>query len=139
MEKWQGNRFYGLVSIPEKIYSKKVKSQSDCKKMTFNITYYSVFQKVWNILQELQILLTPDQELKKVFQDILVAGLRNDKSVKDHLVGAKLPNVDIPGRFESCGKKKCQVCDFIYDKNTFSTNHCGKTFKIQSRILDCNS
>ena len=107
--------------------------------MTFNITYYPVFQKVWNILQELRILLTPDQELKKVFQDILVAGLRNDKSLKDHLVGAKLPNVDIPGRFESCGKKKCQVCDFIYDKNTFSNKDCGETFKIQSGIFNCNS
>ena len=48
----------------------KVKSESDQKKLTFNITDYPAFQNVRNILQELHILLTPDQEHKKVFQDI---------------------------------------------------------------------
>ena len=40
-------------------------SESDQKKLTFNITYYPVFQNVRSILQELHILLTPDQEHKK--------------------------------------------------------------------------
>ena len=39
---------------------KKVKSESDQSKLTFNITYCPVFQNVRNILQELHILLTPD-------------------------------------------------------------------------------
>ena len=47
----------------------KVKSESDQKKLTSNIP---VFQNVRNILQELHILLTPDQDNKKVFQDILL-------------------------------------------------------------------
>ena len=47
----------------------KVKSESDQKKLTSNIP---VFQNVQNILQELHILLTPDQDNKKVFQDILL-------------------------------------------------------------------
>ena len=38
---------------------KKVKSESNQNKVTFNITYYLVFQNVGNILQELHILLTP--------------------------------------------------------------------------------
>ena len=45
----------------------KLKSESDQHKLTFNITYYPVFQNVRNILQELHILLTPDKERKKVF------------------------------------------------------------------------
>ena len=49
----------------------KVKSESDQKKLTSNIP---VFQNVQNILQELHILLTPDQDNKKVFQDILLQG-----------------------------------------------------------------
>ena len=81
----------------------KVKSESDQKKLTFNITYYSVFQNVRNILQEFYILLASDQEHKKVFQDILVVGFRIGKSLKDHLVRGKLPNVEITGRPESCG------------------------------------
>ena len=62
---------------------KKAKSESNQKKLTFNITYYPVFQNVRNILQELHIFLTLDQEDKKVFQDIPVVGFRNVKIIKD--------------------------------------------------------
>ena len=117
----------------------KVKLESDQKKLTFNITCYPVFQNVRSILQELHILLTPDQEHRNVFQDIPVAGFRNGKSLKNHLAGAKLPNVEIAGRSESCGKGNCQVCDYICDTDTFTTKACGETFKIQSGILNCNS
>ena len=117
----------------------KVKSESDQNKLTFNITYYPVFQNVRNILQELYILLTPYKEHKKVLQDIPVAGFPNGKSLKDHLARAKLPNVEITRRSESGGKGNCQVCDFICDTDTFSTKACGETFKIQSRVLNCNS
>ena len=69
--------------------------------MAFNITYYPVFENVRNILQELFIPLTPDKEHKKVFQGIPVIVFHNGKSLKDHLVKAKLPNVEITGRSES--------------------------------------
>ena len=118
---------------------KKVKSESDQKILTLNITYYPVFQNVRNILQELHILLTPDQEHKKVFQDTPVVGFRNGKSLKDHFDRAESPNVEIAGRSESCGKGNCQVCDSICDTDTFTTKACGETFKIQSGILNCNS
>ena len=58
--------------------------------------------------------------------------------VKDHLVRAKLSNVEIIGRLESCGKGNCQVCDFICDTDTFTSKPCGETFKIQSGILNWN-
>ena len=127
-------REHSRVSLLE-----KVKSESNQKKLTFNITYYLVFQNVRNILQELHILLTPAQEHKKVFQDIPVVGFRNGKSLKDHLVRAKLPNVEIAGMSESRGKGNCQVCDYICDTDPFTTKACGETFKIQSGILNCNS
>ena len=117
----------------------KVKSESNQDKLTFNIKYYPAFQNVRNILQELHILLTPDKEHKKVFQEIPILGFRNGKSLKDHLVRAKLPNVEITGSSESCGKRNCQVCDFICDTDTFSTKACSETFKIQSGVLSCNS
>ena len=110
-----------------------MKAESDQKKLTFNITYYLLFQDVRNILQELHILLTPDQEHKTVFQDIAVVRFRNGKSLKDPLVKAKLLNLETKGRIESCGKGNCQLCDFICDTGTFTiTKTCGK---IQSRIL----
>ena len=36
-------------------------------KLTFNITYYPVFQNIRNILQERQLLLAPAKEHKKYF------------------------------------------------------------------------
>ena len=118
---------------------KKVKSEFNQNKLTFNIIYYPVFQNVRNILQELHIVPTPDQEHKKVFQDIPVLGFRNGEGLKDTFVRAKLPNVEITGRSESCGKKNCQVCDFKCNTDTFTTKACGETCKIQSAILNCNS
>ena len=50
-------------------------------KLTFNITYYSVFQNTRNILQELHLLLTPDKEHKKVFPAAPVVGFRKGKKV----------------------------------------------------------
>ena len=63
----------------------------------------------------------------------------SQEHLKDHLVRAKLPDVKIIGRSESCGKGNCQVCDFIYNTNTFSTKACVEIFKIQSGVLNCNS
>ena len=108
----------------------KVKSESDQNKLIFNITYYPVFQNVRNILQEFHILLKPDKKHKTVLQDIPVVGFRNSKSLKDYFVRAKLPNFEITGRSESCGKGNCQVCDFTCDTDTFSTKAFGETFQI---------
>ena len=112
-----------------------MKSGSDQEKLTFNITHCPVYQNVRNILQELHILLKPDQEHKKVFQDIPVVGFRNSNSLKDHLFRAKLPNVEITARSESCGKGNCQVCDIICDTDTFTTKACGETFKFKVGYL----
>ena len=116
-----------------------IKSESDQNKLTFSTTYYPFFQNVRNILQKLHILLTPDQEDKKLFQNIPIVWFRNGKSLKDHLVRAKLPHVEITGRSESCGKRNYQLCDFICDTDTLTTKACGEIFKIQSGILNCNS
>ena len=53
---------------------KNVKTESNQKKLTFNITYYPVFQNARNILQELHILVTTDQEHKKISRIFLLQG-----------------------------------------------------------------
>ena len=65
------------------------KQQISEQKLTFNITYYSAFQNVRAIMEELHILLTPNKEHKKVFPN----------------VPATLPNINGNGRCEPCGKK----------------------------------
>ena len=133
----------------------KVKSESDQKKLTFNITkevfrrrntilnilnitHYPFF-KMLETLQELKVLLISDQEHKNASQDITFVVFHNGKILKDHLVRAKLPNFKITGRSESWGKGNCQVCDFICDTGTFTTKACGETFKIQTGRLHGNS
>ena len=56
-------------------------------------------------MEELHILLTPNEEHKKVFPDVPVVGFRNGKSLKDYLVRAKLPKPKESGRCKPCGKK----------------------------------
>ena len=46
------------------------------------------------------------------------------------MVGEYLGKVENTGRFEPCGKRNCQVCDFLCDIETIL--HCGKAFKIKS-------
>ena len=82
----------------------KEKQQLSERKLTFNITYYPVYRNVRSIMEELHILLTSNEEHKKVFPDVAVVGFRNSKSLKDYLVRAKLPKLDESGRCEHVEK-----------------------------------
>ena len=115
------------------------KAKTSEPRLTFNITYYPVFQNIRNILQELHLLLAPDKEHKKVFPNVPVVGFRNSKNLKDYLVRAALPKTNETGRCEPRGKKACLVCNSIRTTATFTTEACGEVFKIQSGPLNCNS
>ena len=57
-------------------------------------------------MQELHLLLAPDEEHKKVFLDVSIVGFRrNGKSLKDYLVRAALPKTNETGRCEPVGRK----------------------------------
>ena len=115
------------------------KAKTSEPRLTFNITYYPVFQNIRNILHELHLLLAPDKEHKKVFPDVPIVGFCNGKSLKDYLVRAALPKTNETGRCEPCGKKTCLVCNSIRTTTTVTTEVCGEVFKIQSGPLNCNS
>ena len=108
-------------------------------KVTFNITYDATFQNARSILQELQILLVPDKERKKVFPEVPIVGSCNGKSLKDYMVRTALPKIDNVGGSEQCGKGNCQVCDYVINTTTYKTKACGEVFKIQNGPLNCNS
>ena len=73
-------------------------------KITFNLTYYAVFQNVKKILAESHLLLTLDFAHKAVFTNGSIIGFKNDRSLKDHLARAVLPKVDAEGRSKLCGE-----------------------------------
>ena len=48
------------------IFLERGNTKTSDNKLSFNIAYYPAFQNVRNILEELQILLAPDKEHKKI-------------------------------------------------------------------------
>ena len=149
LERWLMEREYNGKMIRKQILRAQEHSRKDLlqnektdtskPKLTFTITYYPNFQNVRNILQELDFLLTPDKEYKKVFPDVPVVRFRNGKSIKDYLVKAVLPKTKKNGRCEPCWKKTCLVCNSIRTTTTSTTEACEVIFKIKSGALNCNS
>ena len=74
-----------------------------------------------------------------MFPKVPIVGFRNGKSLKNHLVRASLPILNQTLGSESCGKRNCQVCQFIVNTDTFSPRTTDETFKINKGPLSCNS
>ena len=116
-------------------------TREEQNKITFNLTYYPVFQNVKKLLAELHLLLTPDVAHKAVFTNVPIIGFKNDRSLRDHLVRAVLPKVDAEGGSKPCGGKKrsCEVCKSVNDTSYFKRRDTDETFNILKGPLDCNS
>ena len=63
------------------------------KKLTFNITYYLVFQTIMSIMEELHILLTLSKEHKKVFPNAPVLGFRMARAIRITWIEPNYPNL----------------------------------------------
>ena len=94
------------------------------KKLTFNITYYPAFQNVRRIMEELNILLTPNKEHRKVVPGVSVVGFWNGESLKEYLVRAKISKLEERGKCEPCGKNTCLVYHSISTTTIFTTEVC---------------
>ena len=98
-----------------------------------------MFSNTITILEELQILLAPDTEHQKVFPNVPIVGFRNGKKFKDLLVRDSLPILNHILGNEPCGKRNCQVCQFIVNIDAFSPITTDGTFKTIRGPLICNS
>ena len=61
--------------------SLREKPQMFEQKLLFNINYYTSVQSVRTIMEELHILLTPNEKHEKVFPNVPVIGFRNGKRI----------------------------------------------------------
>ena len=93
-------------AIPRDALLENVNNQEKQNKITFNITYHPVFLDVRKILEELDVILASDDEYKKVFPDVPMTGIKNNKNLKAHLVRSHLPNLDEVGRSKPCRGKR---------------------------------
>ena len=92
-------------------------------KLFFNITYYPIFSKLKNILSKIHLLLTPDREHSKVFEDIPIICFKKGKSLKDILVRAKVPPLKTEEGFcGPCSKPRCEICKHITKTNQFESS-----------------
>ena len=70
-----------MVNVIYYIFTSEVPSQ----------TIHIYFSKLKNILFRIHLLLTPDREHRKVFENAPIIGFKKGKSLKDILVRAKVP------------------------------------------------
>ena len=152
LEKWLMARGYSAKLVREQVlkgrkFSRnelldREKREKDKTPITFNVTYHPAFSKMKSILSDIHLLLTPDSEHRKVFEDIPLVGFKNGKSLKNYLVRAKVPKIyspdNLPGSFK-CKSKRCEVCTFMKETNSFKDISRDKTLSINVGKLDCNS
>ena len=93
----------------------KMKSRSEQKKLAFNITYHLDFQNVKYFIRITRITCSSNNRpgTSEFFQEIPVVRFQNSRSLKDHSVRVKLPNIEITGRSKSCGKKNSDLCFYM--------------------------
>lgn len=117
----------------------QVRKKDSSRKLVLNLTYPS-YSKVKNILQNIHILLAPNQEHRDVYPSPPILDFKRGKNLKDMLVRAKLPAREkTVGRTERCGGKLFGVCEFVEETDSFFDKHSFNSHKIHGDKLNCNS
>ena len=82
-----------------------------------------MFRQPKSQLKELHVILTCDEDHKKVFPEVPIIGFKSNKNLKSHLVRAALPDINEVGSCESCGGKRplCQLCSNMKSTSTFES------------------
>ena len=131
LEVWLKSRGYSDKMVRSQILKARKYRRSDLlnkekrevnqnNKLFLNITYHPSFSRLKHTLNDIHILLTPDKEHKKVFENVPIVGFRKGKSIKDFLVIAKVPPPQkSKGRCTSCAGKRCQICNVIKATDNF--------------------
>ena len=151
LEVWLKSRGYSDKTVRSQILEARKYRRSDLlnkekrgvnqnNKLFLNITYHPSLSRFKHTLNDIHILLTPDKEHKKVFENVPIVGLRKGKSIKDFLVRAKVPPPQKPkGGCTSCSGKRCQICNVIKTTDNFQVITKDKKYFIRKVNLNCNT
>ena len=114
----------------------RVKEARNNDRLAVALTYHPSIKNFQSVLNEAHILLTPNKEHRKVFGDKPpMIGWRKPKSLKDHLVSAKIkcePSSD--NKSAPCCRSRCQMCHFIEENKSFQSKDKSETFDIEKRF-----
>lgn len=103
------------------------------------LTYHPALSKhIYNILHSSQVVLQCDEENKTVFHFVPMVPFCRPPTLHNILVRAKLFNEkDKAGSTSGCGRRNCQVCNFLEVSDNFMVNDL--IFYLQKSDLNCNS
>ena len=76
-------------------------------------------------------------EVKRVFTPKPMVSFRSSHEISSYLVRAKLYPIERIVRSFKCGSKRCEVCTYITETDTFTSSVTGETCRIDYR-LGCN-
>ena len=105
------------------------------------ILHIVLFFSKLNILWKIHLLLTPDIEYSKVFENIPIIRFKKGKSLKDIPVRAKIPPVKTEEGFcGPCNKPRCEICTHVTKTHQFeSTSRYEVHIFRQTQNLNCIS
>ena len=151
LEEWLIKRNYNPTVVRKQIRKDRafsrdtlletVKEVRNNDRLALTLTYHPSIKNFLNVLNEAPILLTPNKEHRNVFGDKPpLIGWREPKSLKDHLVCAKIrcePSSD--NKRAPCCRSRYQICPFIEETKTFQNKDKSETFDIRKGILNCST
>lgn len=109
------------------------------KKLTFSITYYSTFQNIKSIMEELHVLFELLIKTVRVYLllfQLYFSGIAN--SLRIAWLEPHYPNLMSVEKVNHLGKT-CLVYDSLSATTTVTIEACQDSFKIQKRLLNCDS
>ena len=117
----------------------KEQTKKPAQNLVINITYHPAFSKLRDLLSKIHILLTPNEEHRRILYGTPVVGFKRGKSLQD-ILRAKVPEVKpITEESVGCGSKRCKVCEVRNPTKTFSNKEDDRSFHIKGGKLNCNS
>ena len=109
-------------------------------RLVLDLTHHPLLRDFQKVLNEAQILLTPNEEHKTVFgEKSPMIGWRKARTFKDYLVKAKITNRDtLESKSARCNGKRCQVCRYIEKTCEFEDDD-GNKYDIRKGVINCNT
>ena len=140
LESWLMSRGYSEKLVRRQILRARKLKRDDLpiekdSKLVLIVTYHPVK----NVLSDIHLLLTLNEEHRRVFHNVPIVGFKRCKSLKDILVRARLPTENKgPGESCTCGER-CGVCSFVKHSQMFTDKSGQTSYKIRGDKLHCNS
>ena len=109
-------------------------------RLVLDLTNHPLLRDFQKVLNETQILLTPNEEHKTVFEDKTpMIAWRKPRTLKDYLVRPKTTNKDTKeSKSAQFNGKHCQICQYIEDTCEFEDPGRNK-YDILKRVINCTT